>query len=216
MALTYSQYLKLDELLSLQRPLSAGPEHDETLFIIIHQVTSSGSRSSCTSRLFAAAAPSPNAPRALHTLKRILTVLKVVVAQIDVLETMTPLEFLSFRDRLQSGSGFQSYSSGARVRAGLEGRPRPRSLSRRLHGAKTPRGAPRRAHALGRVPGLPGARGVSGPDDQLHRDVTRRVEPNPQIQRLLIDVYRTNPMVSQLCERLVDVDEGSRSGAIGT
>ncbi len=38
MALTYSQYLKLDELLSLQRPLSAGPEHDETLFIIIHQV----------------------------------------------------------------------------------------------------------------------------------------------------------------------------------
>src|SRR4029077_481364 len=50
-----------------------------------------------------------DAPRALHTLKRILTVLKVVVAQIDVLETMTPLEFLSFRDRLESGSGFQSY-----------------------------------------------------------------------------------------------------------
>jgi len=50
--------------------------------------------------------PRRDAPRALHTLKRILTVLKVVVAQIDVLETMTPLEFLSFRDRLQSGSGF--------------------------------------------------------------------------------------------------------------
>src|SRR2546430_14101347 len=44
-----------------------------------------------------------------HTLKRILTVLKVLVAQIDVLETMTPLEFLSFRDRLESGSGFQSF-----------------------------------------------------------------------------------------------------------
>src|SRR5256886_16058749 len=48
-------------------------------------------------------------PRALHTLKRILTVLKVMVAQIDVLETMTPLEFLSFRDRLEAGSGFQSF-----------------------------------------------------------------------------------------------------------
>src|SRR5438128_3256854 len=48
-------------------------------------------------------------PRALHTLKRVLTVLKVMVAQIDVLETMTPLEFLSFRDRLESGSGFQAF-----------------------------------------------------------------------------------------------------------
>src|SRR5690606_41759846 len=48
-------------------------------------------------------------PRAQHTFKRILTILKVLVAQIDVLETMTPLEFLSFRDRLESGSGFQSF-----------------------------------------------------------------------------------------------------------
>src|SRR5690606_37907116 len=50
-----------------------------------------------------------DAARAQHTLKRILTILKVLVAQIDVLETMTPLEFLSFRDRLESGSGFQSF-----------------------------------------------------------------------------------------------------------
>src|SRR5207247_8661926 len=50
-----------------------------------------------------------DAPRALATLKRILTILKVVVAQIDVLETMTPLDFLSFRARLKSGSGFQSF-----------------------------------------------------------------------------------------------------------
>ena len=46
--------------------------------------------------------------KALHTLKRIRSILKVLVSQVDVLETMTPLEFLSFRERLQSASGFQS------------------------------------------------------------------------------------------------------------
>ena len=46
--------------------------------------------------------------RAQHTLKRILTILKVMVAQLDILETMTPLEFLSFRARLEAASGFQS------------------------------------------------------------------------------------------------------------
>ena len=47
-------------------------------------------------------------PQALSTLKRVLTVLKVVVAQIDVLETMTPRQFLGFRGRLEAASGFQS------------------------------------------------------------------------------------------------------------
>src|SRR4029077_12487626 len=46
--------------------------------------------------------------RVQHTLKRILTILKVMVAQLDILETMTPLEFLSFRERLEAASGFQS------------------------------------------------------------------------------------------------------------
>src|SRR5918992_2859179 len=46
--------------------------------------------------------------RAQHTFKRILTILKVMVAQLDILETMTPLEFMSFRARLEAASGFQS------------------------------------------------------------------------------------------------------------
>ena len=49
-----------------------------------------------------------DAARAQHTLKRILTILKVLVAQLDILETMTPLEFQSFRERLDQASGFQS------------------------------------------------------------------------------------------------------------
>src|SRR5712691_3872127 len=110
MPVTYSGYLKLDELLALQQPLSEGPEHDETLFIVIHQIYELWFKEllhevDYLKGLFVR----QDTPRALHTLKRVLTILKVVVAQIDVLETMTPLEFLTFRARLESGSGFQSF-----------------------------------------------------------------------------------------------------------
>src|SRR6266536_1601788 len=108
-AATYTSYLKIDELLSLQQPRSAGPEHDETLFIIIHQVYELWFKELLhefdrVARLLEGDEPH----RAQHTLKRILTILKVMVAQLDILETMTPLEFLSFRARLEAASGFQS------------------------------------------------------------------------------------------------------------
>jgi tryptophan 2,3-dioxygenase len=50
--------------------------------------------------------------------------------------------------------------------------------------------------------------GYAVPAQLLERDVTRPVEPSPELQRLLIQVYRSNPMVTQFCERLVDLDEG--------
>src|SRR6266508_2789281 len=107
---SYAEYLKIDELLALQRPLSEGPEHDEMLFIVIHQVYELWFKEILheldhLERMLAR----NDGARARHTLRRILTILKVMVAQLDILETMTPLEFLSFRDRLESGSGFQSY-----------------------------------------------------------------------------------------------------------
>src|SRR3954465_10687428 len=108
-ATTYGSYLNIDELLSLQQPRSAGPEHDETLFIIIHQVYELWFKELLHEfdhlmRLLEA----DESHRAQHTLNRILTILKVMVAQLDILETMTPLEFLSFRERLDAASGFQS------------------------------------------------------------------------------------------------------------
>ena len=108
-AVTYGTYLRLDDLLELQQPRSEGPEHDEMLFIIIHQVYELWFKEVLHEldrvvALFRA----DESHRAQHTLKRILTILKVLVAQLDVLETMTPLEFLTFRARLESGSGFQS------------------------------------------------------------------------------------------------------------
>ncbi|HET9727270.1 MAG TPA: tryptophan 2,3-dioxygenase family protein, partial [Gemmatimonadales bacterium] len=107
---SYGEYLKVDDLLMLQRPLSEGPEHDEMLFIVIHQVYELWFKEILheLDHLMVLLARNDGA-RARGTLKRILTILKVMVAQLDILETMTPLEFLSFRDRLESGSGFQSH-----------------------------------------------------------------------------------------------------------
>src|SRR5207249_2214297 len=115
MPVTYSSYLKLDELLALQQPLSEGPEHDETLFIVIHQIYELWFKEllhevDYLKGLFAR----EDTPRALHTLKRILTILKVVVAQIDVLETMTPiwatttLRMVRIRFRVWSARGVSS------------------------------------------------------------------------------------------------------------
>ena len=210
MAVTYSSYLKLDELLSLQQPLSSGPEHDETLFIVIHQVYELWFKEILHELDYLKVLLERlDTPRALQTLKRVLTILKVVVAQIDVLETMTPLDFLSFRERLESGSGFQSFQFrelefllGAKNAAVLERYPaggeHRRRLERRL-------AEPTVWDAFLRYLA---AAGYPVPRELLERDVTVPVSPAPALRPVLIDVYRRDPMVRTLCERLVDLDEG--------
>src|SRR5262245_1355641 len=210
MPVTYSSYLKLQELLALQRPLSDGPEHDETLFIVIHQVYELWFKEILHELDFLQQElMRPDAPRALATLKRILTILKVVVAQIDVLETMTPLDFLSFRARLESGSGFQSfqfreieYTLGAknpkaldRYEPGSEARAR---LEKRLN-------APTLWDAFLRF--LVALR-YKVPLEALDRDVTQPILETPALHATLIQVYRNDPLASSVCERLVDLDEG--------
>ena len=87
-ATTYGNYLRLDELLSLQRPRDE-VEHDEMLFIVIHQVYELWFKvllheiDYCCALL-----TTSDTPRASHTLKRVLTILKVLVGQLDILETM--------------------------------------------------------------------------------------------------------------------------------
>src|SRR5438067_1651817 len=107
--LTYASYLDLEKLLSLQKPRSSPPEHDETLFIIIHQTYELWFKQVLhefdkIKRDFSAG----DLFGAIHTFKRVRTIMKVLVAQVDILETMTPSSFSSFRDRLETASGFQS------------------------------------------------------------------------------------------------------------
>ena len=108
-ALTYTGYLAVDELLNLQKPLSEGPEHDELLFIIIHQTYELWFKQLIHEFAEAQRALEANEThRALGVLGRIRTILKTCVSQVDILETMTPLQFLSFRSYLAASSGFQS------------------------------------------------------------------------------------------------------------
>jgi tryptophan 2,3-dioxygenase len=210
MGVTYGGYLKLDELLALQSPLSDGPEHDETLFIVVHQVYELWFKELLheldylNGKLIG-----KDIPRSLHTLKRVLTILKVVVAQIDVLETMTPLEFLTFRSRLESGSGFQSwqfreleFALGAKNPASVERYPAGTEARRRLEKRMA---EPTVWDAF--LQFLAG-HGYRVPPELLSRDVTRPIELAPALHPVLIEVYRKDPMAASICERMVDLDEG--------
>jgi len=209
-SLTYSSYLQLDRLLSSQRPQSAGPEHDEMLFIVIHQVYELWFKQLLheldylVTRLDA-----DDLPTVYATLKRILTILKVQVAQIDILETMSPVSFLSFRSRLEAASGFQSpqfraleFRLGARDRRMLahhEGTPAHAELERRL-------GEPSLWDAF--VAFLSRAAGFEIPDELRGRDLALANPDTPALHPILVDLYRTGPALAQVCERLVDLDEG--------
>ncbi|HEX3594491.1 MAG TPA: tryptophan 2,3-dioxygenase family protein, partial [Polyangiaceae bacterium] len=109
MALTYGRYLRLDQLLGAQDPLSPGPEHDEMLFIVIHQVYELWFKQMLHETLhLQRGLEKGDSHHALGTLKRMLTILKTLVAQVDILETMTPTSFSTFRSRLDTASGFES------------------------------------------------------------------------------------------------------------
>jgi tryptophan 2,3-dioxygenase len=210
MALTYGQYLQLGPLLGAQKPLSEGPEHDELLFIVIHQVYELWFKQILheTTRL-QAVLERGETHHALATLKRILTILKTLVAQVDILETMTPMSFSSFRSRLDTASGFESvqfrlveFALGQKRESALrhypDGSPEREQLARALDAGTVWDSFARYL----------GGQGFAIPDAVAKRDVREPLEPSDAMQVVLIDVYRAHPLVSQLCERLVDLDEG--------
>ena len=207
MALTYGGYLKLDELLALQVAQSDGPEHDEMLFIVIHQVYELWFKLVLHEvRQIQRTLEGGDTPTALATFKRVLTIFKTLVAQVDILETMTPVSFLSFRDRLDTASGFQSwqfrqveFALGARNRA-LAG-----------HYAEV---APELAGHL-EEPSLYDSflqylahKGYPVPQEALERNRAEPPREDPEVQKLLIDAYHHDSATRDVCERMVDLDEG--------
>lgn len=116
----YADYLQLDKILHAQQPeseLNGSMAHDEMLFIIIHQAYELWFKqilfeTESVAAILAQPAINDNAPdlqTAVHRLQRVATILKVAVHQIDIMETMTPMDFLDFRDLLRPASGFQSW-----------------------------------------------------------------------------------------------------------
>ena len=210
MDLTYGRYLKIDELLGLQECRSDGPEHDEMLFIIIHQVYELWFKEVLhEADMLIANIEEGRLDSGAHQLKRILKILKTLVAQLDVLETMTPLEFQSFRAFLESASGFQSaqfreleyvlgikdaqhlerFDEGSRERVRLEERYNSPSIwSTFLVHLSTA--------------------GFAIPADILEREVTAPTVASSGVQAVLSDIYRTRPDLTEMCESLTDLDEG--------
>ena len=108
--LTYGGYLKVRELISLQHLLSDPPQHDEMLFIIIHQVYELWFKELLHELDTIIERLNDDQPLAAHRLvRRCIEIERVLVDQIAVLETMMPTDFLAFRDHLMPASGFQSF-----------------------------------------------------------------------------------------------------------
>jgi len=207
---TYGDYLKIDELLTLQQPVSEPFEHDEMLFIIIHQVYELWFKEVLHELDELVDYLAKDRPALSgHQLHRVLKIFKTLVAQIDVLETMTPLEFDSFRDFLDNASGFQS--AQFRELEYLLGQKNPKHMDRF---AANPRelGNLRRRYEQ---PSLWDAfihyvarQGYDVPQKFLDRDVTESVGESPEIQASLVEIYRNDMPLTALCEYLTDLDEG--------
>jgi tryptophan 2,3-dioxygenase len=217
---SYTSYLKVNELLELQQPLSDGPEHDELLFITIHQVYELWFKQ----LLHEAAAlqislEAGNTHRSMAVLGRMRTIMKTCVSQLDILETMTPLQFNSFRERLSSASGFQSAQFreleavlGRRDQAGADA-DKSSGMGMAEHLAPGSKARARVEEAMARPSLWDSALSyfnskLAMPASAINRDVTKAWEPNEQVQDVLITLHRTDPEANMIGEALVDLDEG--------
>ncbi|HEX6904327.1 MAG TPA: tryptophan 2,3-dioxygenase family protein [Thermoanaerobaculia bacterium] len=208
MVKTYTSYLRVDELTDLQTP--ASEDHDEILFIVIHQVYELWFKQVLheTAQL-QRSLEGNDRPTAMATLKRILTIFKTLVSQVDILETMTPVSFASFRHRLDTASGFQSVqfreleiALGHRVPGTVERMPVGSDEQRRVAERLA---RPSVYDSFLRFLAL---NGYGIPQELLSRDVTQPPVEDERVRTILIEIYRTDPLNRDVCERLVDLDEG--------
>jgi len=210
MDMTYADYLHVDELLTLQHVRSEPAEHDELLFIVVHQAYE------LWFKLLLHEIDKVNADfvagrlyPAISTFKRLRTIMKVAVEQVDIVETLTPMSFNSFRDRLDKASGFQSsqfremefalgYKRADMLKYQKPDTPAYERLTRRLN-----------------EPSLMDAfylflrqHGVTIPDHLLSRDRTLPTAPDEVIEEGILRLYKSEPNLEILFELMTDFDEG--------
>lgn len=206
---TYGEYLKIDKLLELQDPKSDPEEHDEMLFIVIHQVYELWFKQILheLDRLVAHLNGDALA-RGGHQLRRVRHIFKTMVGQIDILETMTPLEFLSFRRFLDESSGFQSAQfRELETLLGITDTFDPQWFADN---------ADEHQRLIKRIEeptlwdafvGYLHRNGHPMPASALNRDPKAAVEPDPAVQAVIVGAYQTDIRLVSLCEALTDLDE---------
>jgi len=205
---TYSGYLRLDQLLSAQQPRSA--EHDEMLFIVIHQIYELWFKQLLHELgKLQAELESGSTTHAMRTLRRTLAILKIVVAQLDVLETMTPTQFTRFRGWLGTSSGFES-AQFRELEAVLGRRDRAMVAAHALSDAERERitAAMSRPSLFDSFVRYLAGQGYDVPAEVTNRDVTAPLEASAAMQQALKKVYDDDTDATAVCELLVDLDEG--------
>lgn len=206
----YASYLRVDELLALQSPKSDPAQHDELLFIVVHQVSELWFKELLSEldkikRDFTTG----DAAGAVRTFTRVRRILRVLAAQLEVLETMTPMSFAAFRGLLDSASGFQSmqfrmieFSLGAKRADVLELYPE------NMAGLDDARKALAAPSVVDHFYRFLESEGVAVPAELLERDLTAPVEANELVQEAILGLYVSKPDLVSLFELMLDVDAG--------
>ncbi len=210
MDLTYADYLKLDQLLDMQEPRSHPAEHDEMLFIVTHQAyelwfklqlheLEKIKRDFNDNHLYGAIA----------TFKRTRTIMKVMVEQVDILETLTPMSFNSFRARLETASGFQS--TQFRELEFVLGYKRADMLRYQQPGTRAYERLIRRLNEPSIVDcfyTFLEQHGVPIPAELRGSDLTMPSVPNETVEEGILRLYKSQPNLEILFELMTDFDEG--------
>ncbi|MGP4068595.1 tryptophan 2,3-dioxygenase [Halobacillus sp. B29] len=208
--MTYGEYLHLDELLSAQKRLSS--HHDEMLFIIIHQVSELWMKlilHELTESIHAI--QKGELASAFKMLARVSNIQVQIIHAWDVLSTLTPAEYIEFRDKLGQASGFQSYQY--RMVEFALGYKTP-------HVLKIYQKSPDLHEELTRAYESPGIydaaiqklaeAGLDISSDVLHRDYTKLYEKDPTVEKAWMIVYKDVNQywdLYQLAEKLVDIED---------
>jgi len=205
--LSYADYLRVDDLFGLQRPVSRPAHHDEMQFIVVHQVFELWFRLLLheTDRVAAMLGRGDDASlrEAVHLLRRVARILRSLQAQIEILDSMKPARFLGFRSNLEPASGFQSVQFRE-----IESAWGLKDPGHAAHHA----GAPGRAGRLERriaapsIPDLLGAllraRGLDWPEGDGEEVAARRVGA----ARAVYEDPERHALLEDLFEHLLEVD----------
>ena len=209
-SVTYSEYLSLDELLAAQKPRS--DRHDELLFVIIHQTKELWLKQIIAEvKLAKSLIRAGDVEPAYKALARVSRIQTIMTLSWDVLATMTPADYLSFRGELGTSSGFQShqfreleYLLGLKDGAFLSFHAeRPQALAELKAALEAPS---LYDDALAQLP----RHGLALPPEVLARDLSQPYVPSAAVEDAWLEVYRNTAKyweLYQLAEKLVDLDD---------
>jgi tryptophan 2,3-dioxygenase len=207
---TYAEYLKLDLLLAAQQPVTR--EHDEVAFITIHHVQELWLKLIAHEVEAAMAAiRADHLPPAFKSLARVTRIQEQLIAAWDVLSTMTPADYLAFRNALGPASGFQSYQYRL-VEFRLGAKDADMVLPHRHDAAVHAKlvAALNEPSLYDEALRILARRGLPVPNEVLDRDFSQAYVSNPKVRDVWLSIYRNAQQhfdLYELAEELVDVED---------